>query len=68
MTDFPASDDVPATRMPDGPVRSEGADESTRPSCRMREAALEFHRGYTANEERAGGRDLGFFVLHPERD
>jgi len=35
---------------------------------RVREAALEYYRGYTAYEERAGGRDLGFFVLHPERD
>ncbi|CAN7570580.1 nitroreductase family deazaflavin-dependent oxidoreductase [Terrabacter sp. LjRoot27] len=35
---------------------------------RVREAALDFYRGYTAYEERAGGRDLGFFVLHPERD
>jgi hypothetical protein len=35
---------------------------------RVRATALEFYRGYTAYEERAGGRDLGFFVLHPERD
>ncbi|GAA3704758.1 nitroreductase/quinone reductase family protein [Terrabacter ginsenosidimutans] len=35
---------------------------------RVREAALGFYRGYTAYEQRAGGRDLGFFVLHPERD
>ena len=35
---------------------------------RVREAALEYYRGYTAYEERAGGRDLGYFVLHPERD
>jgi deazaflavin-dependent oxidoreductase (nitroreductase family) len=35
---------------------------------RVREAALEIYRGYMAYEERAGGRDLGFFVLHPERE
>lgn len=35
---------------------------------RVREAALGWYRGYTAYEERAGGRDLGFFVLHPEHD
>ena len=35
---------------------------------RVREAALDYYRGYSAYEERAGGRDLGFFVLHPERD
>ena len=35
---------------------------------RVREAALAYHRGYAAYEERAGGRDLGFFVLHPEHD
>lgn len=34
---------------------------------RVREAALRWYAGYTAYEERAGGRDLGFFVLHPER-
>ena len=35
---------------------------------RVRQAALAYHSGYTAYEERAGGRDLGFFVLHPEHD
>jgi deazaflavin-dependent oxidoreductase (nitroreductase family) len=35
---------------------------------RVRRAALAYHSGYTAYEQRAGGRDLGFFVLHPERD
>ena len=35
---------------------------------RVREGALAYYRGYTHYEERAGGRDLGFFVLHPERD
>lgn len=35
---------------------------------RVREAALGWYRGYMAYEERAGGRDLGFFVLHPEHD
>lgn len=32
---------------------------------RVREAALAWYRGYTAYEERAGDRELGFFVLHP---
>lgn len=35
---------------------------------RVRAAALRWYAGYTAYEQRAGGRDLGFFVLHPERD
>lgn len=35
---------------------------------RVREAALGWDRGYTACEERSGGRDLGCFVLHPEHD
>jgi deazaflavin-dependent oxidoreductase (nitroreductase family) len=35
---------------------------------RVREAALACYRGYAAYEARAGGRDLGFFVLHPEHD
>ena len=35
---------------------------------RVREAALGWYRGYTGYEQRAGGRDLGFFVLHPEHD
>ena len=45
------------------PVRAEqvhGADRE-----RVREAALSFYDGYAAYEERAGGRDLGFFVLRP---
>ncbi|MBC9819979.1 nitroreductase/quinone reductase family protein [Terrabacter sp. MAHUQ-38] len=33
---------------------------------RVRRAALAYYRGYTAYEKRAGGRDLGFFVLHPQ--
>ena len=32
---------------------------------RVRQAALAFHSGYAAYEERAGGRDLGFFILRP---
>ena len=35
---------------------------------RVREAGLGWYRGYTAYEERAGGRDLGYFVLHPDHD
>ena len=35
---------------------------------RVRSAALAIYPGYAVYEERAGGRDLGFFVLHPERD
>jgi deazaflavin-dependent oxidoreductase (nitroreductase family) len=35
---------------------------------RVRRAALAFYSGYTAYEQRAGGRDLGFFVLHPVTD
>lgn len=32
---------------------------------RVRQSALAYHAGYTAYEQRAGGRDLGFFILHP---
>ncbi len=32
---------------------------------RVREAALAYYAGYTAYEQRAGGRDLGFFILRP---
>ena len=32
---------------------------------RVRAAALAYYSGYTAYEERAGGRDLGFFVPRP---
>ncbi|GAA2155593.1 deazaflavin-dependent oxidoreductase (nitroreductase family) [Humibacillus xanthopallidus] len=35
---------------------------------RVRQAALTYYSGYTAYEERAGGRDLGFFVLRPQHD
>ena len=35
---------------------------------RVRRAALAYYSGYTAYEQRAGGRDLGFFVLHPVTD
>ena len=33
---------------------------------RVRSAALAIYPGYAVYEERAGGRDLGFFVLRPE--
>ena len=45
------------------PVRAEqvhGADRE-----RVRQAALAYYAGYTAYERRAGGRDLGFFILRP---
>jgi deazaflavin-dependent oxidoreductase (nitroreductase family) len=35
---------------------------------RVPEAAQGWYRGYTGYEQRAGGRDLGFFMLHPEHD
>ncbi|MFM6852001.1 MAG: nitroreductase/quinone reductase family protein [Terrabacter sp.] len=35
---------------------------------RVRRAALTYYSGYTAYEQRAGGRDLGFFVLRPVDD
>ncbi|HET8987683.1 MAG TPA: nitroreductase family deazaflavin-dependent oxidoreductase [Humibacillus sp.] len=35
---------------------------------RVLEAALAFYSGYTDYEARAGGRDLGFFVLRPTHD
>jgi deazaflavin-dependent oxidoreductase (nitroreductase family) len=44
-------------------VQVQGADRE-----RVREAALAYYSGYTAYEERAGGRDLGFFVLRPAHD
>ncbi len=47
------------------PVRAEqlvGPDRE-----RVRYAALAIYPGYAVYEDRAG-RDLGFFVLHPERD
>ena len=48
------------------PVRAEqlvGPDRE-----RVRSAALAIYPGYAVYERRAGGRDLGFFVLHPEHD
>jgi deazaflavin-dependent oxidoreductase (nitroreductase family) len=35
---------------------------------RVRRAALAYYSGYSVYEQRAGGRDLGFFVLHPVND
>lgn len=55
--------EVDGVRHPVRAVQVQGPERE-----RVREAALAYYRGYTAYETRAGGRDLGFFVLHPERD
>ncbi|WP_344255212.1 nitroreductase family deazaflavin-dependent oxidoreductase [Terrabacter carboxydivorans] len=55
--------EVDGVRHPVRAVQVQGPERE-----RVREAALAYYRGYTAYEMRAGGRDLGFFVLHPERD
>lgn len=53
----------------DGVVHRVRAEQVRGPErVRVREAALRWYAGYTAYEERAGGRELGVFVLHPERD
>src|SRR6478735_1813832 len=45
------------------PVRAEQVHGAERE--RVRQAALAYYAGYTAYEQRAGGRDLGFFILRP---
>ena len=35
---------------------------------RVLAAAVAYYSGYAQYEQRAGGRDLGFFILHPEHD
>lgn len=55
-----------ATLEVDGVVHHVRAEQVHGPDReRVRQAALAFYSGYTAYEERAGGRDLGFFILRP---
>ena len=56
-----------ATFEVDGVAHAVRAEQLAGPDReRVRAAALAIYPGYAVYETRAGGRDLGFFVLHPE--